>query len=125
MRWLGIVALVAFAGYLLTGIRQIRPGERAVVTRWGRIIDTPGPGLYISLPYGIDRVDRIGVDSVRRVHVGFRQDFEDDALASPPGQLLTGDHNLVNVQVAVDYAVKEREAVDYVLHQASADGIIA
>jgi len=125
MRWLGIIGLAALAGYLLTGVRQIRPGERAVVTRWGRIVDTPGAGLYVGLPYGIDRVDRIGVDSVRRVHVGFHPEFEDDALVSPPGQLLTGDHNLVNVQVAVDYAVTDSDATYYLMIQANADGVIS
>jgi membrane protease subunit HflK len=124
MRWLRYCLILVLAGYLLTGVRQISPGGRAVVTRFGEVISIPGPGLWIGLPYGIDRVQRVSVDSVRRVQVGFRPQFDDEDQASPPGQLLTGDHNLVNVQVAVDYTVKEDRVYDYVMYQERAEGII-
>src|SRR4051794_32495374 len=99
LRYLPLVALVA---YLLTGVAQIRPEERAVVRRFGRAVARPGPGLWVGLPYGIDRLDRVPIASVRRVAVGYRPDAVED---TPAGQFLTGDQNLVNVQVAIDYAV--------------------
>src|ERR1700682_3299804 len=124
MRWIGYLLAIVLVGYLLTGVRQIQPGERAVVTRWGRIVDRPRPGLFVGFPYGIDRVERLSVDSVRRIEVGFRPGLEGEDQESPPGQLLTGDHNLVNVQVAVDFAVKEHLVADYVMYQEKAEGII-
>ena len=66
MRYAGYLLLAALAVYGLTAFRQIQPGERAVVRRFGRVVDTPGPGLWIGLPYGLDRVDRIPVDQVRQ-----------------------------------------------------------
>src|SRR5262245_23451977 len=125
MRWFRGILVILFVGYLLTGVRQIQPGERAVVTRWGRIISAPGPGLFVGFPYGIDRVERLAVEAVRRIQIGFHPDLEDEEQESPPGQLLTGDHNLVNVQVAVDFTVNDREVVDYVMYQERSEGIIS
>src|SRR5581483_2451453 len=121
---LGLVGLV-LAAWLLTGLTQVRPGERAVVRRFGRIVDAPGPGLRIGFPYGIEQVERVAIDRVRSVPVGYRPDVENDAQSTPVGQLLTGDHNLVNVQVVVDYAVREDQVEDYVLQAARVDGLVA
>src|SRR5262249_6232486 len=67
----GLLLLLA---YLATGLTEVRPGERAVIRRFGRVLEeTPGPGLWIGLPWGMDRVDRVSVDSVRRVVVGYRE----------------------------------------------------
>src|SRR5262245_62159002 len=87
---------------LLTGVTQVQPGEVAVVRRFGRVLEErPRPGLYIGLPWGIDRVDRVAVDRVRRVTVGYAG--ESEILDSvPAGQMLTGDHNLVNIQAVID-----------------------
>jgi modulator of FtsH protease HflK len=112
--------------YLLTGVTQVRPGERAVIRRFGRVLDDkPGPGLWVGLPWGMDRVDRVSVDAVRRVEVGYRTGQDDDAQATPPGQLLTGDHNLVNVQVVIAYTVRESQVEDYVLQADRADDLVA
>jgi membrane protease subunit HflK len=120
------VLLLALAGYLLTGVTQVRPGERAVVRRFGRVLDRqPEAGLWVGLPWGLDRVDRVPVDLVRRVEVGYRPDADEDAQTTPPGQLLTGDHNLVNVQMVVNYAVRHDAVVDYVVHADEADGLVA
>src|SRR5438132_931964 len=104
MRRLRLILLLAVVAYLLTGVVPVRPGEQAVVRRFGAVVAKPGPGLWVGLPWGFDRVDRVPVDLVRRVTVGYQPDAEIDA-ALPPGQLLTGDQNLVNVRAVIDYAV--------------------
>src|SRR5439155_23106095 len=102
-----LVALLAVS-YVLTGVTQVLPGERAVVRRFGRVLDEhPGPGPWFGLPWGMDQVDRIAIDHVRRVEVGYNRDDEEETGLTPPGQLLTGDHNLVNVQVVIYYSVRE------------------
>ena len=117
MRKFVYVLIAVFCAYLLTGVAQVRPGERAVVRRFGQVVAQPAPGLWIGLPWGMDRVDRVPVNFVRRLTVGYEQGGDPDALM-PAGQLLTGDQNLVNVQVAVDYSVADGDAVvQYVLHQ--------
>lgn len=119
------LGLAAFALSLLTGVTVVRPGERAVVRRFGRVLDDkPGPGLLLGLPWGMDKVDRVPVDLVRRVVVGYDPDAAPDDRRTPPGQLLTGDHNLVNVQVVLVYSIKEEEIEDYVLQAERVDGLL-
>jgi membrane protease subunit HflK len=116
----------AFAAllYAVTGVYQVSPGERAVVRRFGRVLrDDPGPGLHVGLPWGIDRVDRVAVDRVQRVAVGFTEESARDA--APAGQLLTGDHNLVDVQATLYYRVRPDEAARYVAHADRIDGLVA
>jgi len=125
MRYLFGILLLGLIGYLLTGVTQVRPGERALVRRFGRVVDKPGPGLRVGLPYGMERVDRVPVDLVRRVAIGYQPETDESDQTTPPGQLLTGDHNLVNVQVVLDYSVRDDQLEDYVVQAERADGMIA
>jgi modulator of FtsH protease HflK len=122
---LTVIAAAAFTAW--SCCTQVDPGERGVVLRLGRVVTTVEPGLYVGLPWGIDRVERVAVDRVRRVLLGFTSSDSDDlGLAIPPGQLLTGDHNLVDVQVVVEYAVKDSdmEVQQFVLYGDQADGLV-
>jgi membrane protease subunit HflK len=121
MRYVWIALLLLLAGYLLTGVKTVRPGERAVVRRFGRVLEEkPEPGLWIGLPWGMDVVDRVPVDLLRTVDVGYRPN-EDDWQTAPSGQLLTGDHNLVNLRVVVHYRVKPERVEEFVA-QRDSDG---
>lgn len=125
MRYLRILVVLAAAAYLLTGVVQIRPGERGVVRRFGRLLSQPlEPGLSIQLPWGMDRVDRVAVDRVQSVTVGYRDD-NSIGESMPAGQLLTGDHNLVNVQAILTYKVRRDEVADYVLQADRADALLS
>jgi membrane protease subunit HflK len=119
-------AAIFFAIFTIgTALTQVQPGELAVVRRWGRILpDHPGPGLHIGLPWGIDRVDRVSIGNVRRVIVGFRDEGVEEN-ATPVGQMLTGDHNLVNVQAELDYIVREDEIDTFVLLSDRADALVS
>jgi membrane protease subunit HflK len=92
--------------WLLSGIRVIRPGERAIVQRFGAIVAYPAAGLWVGWPWGIDRLHRLSVQSVRQLTVGFDPARDDPSL----GQFLTADHNLVHVQLAVHYSIGESAA---------------
>jgi membrane protease subunit HflK len=121
------ILIVGFLAYLATGFAQVRPEERAVVRRFGQVVARPGPGLWVGLPWGIDRVDRVPVRTVRQIKAGFVADGAIDAPGNPVGQLLTGDQNLVNVQLTLDYAIGETDAdLDgFVIHQDQVDAILA
>lgn len=112
--------LLMIAGYLLTGVTQVRRGERGVVRRFGRVLEEkPTPGLWIGLPWGMDRLDRIEVDALRSVAVGQESDAiaaaRDSEVIIPPGQLMTGDRNLVNAQAMIYYKVRPEEVADFAL----------
>src|SRR5438552_1958114 len=97
------------AAYLLTGLAQVGPEERAVVRRFGQVVARPGPGLWVGLPWGIDRVDRVPVRTVRQLQVGYDPALGSDIAGTPSGQFLTGDQNLVNMQLVLDYAIGETD----------------
>ena len=122
-RYLIPVVLVA---YLLTGLAQVRPEERAVVRRFGQVVARPGPGLWVGLPWGIDCVERVPVRTVRQLTVGYNPENWSESAGTPPGQFLTGDQNLVNVQLVLDYAIGEpdQELDDYVMHKDQVDATL-
>ncbi|HJZ53444.1 MAG TPA: SPFH domain-containing protein, partial [Gemmataceae bacterium] len=122
-RYLLLLPLVA---YLLTGIAQVRPEERAVVRRFGQVVARPGPGLWVGLPWGIDRIDRVPVRTVRQLRVGYDPEAGTDIPGTPPGQFLTGDQNLVNVQLVLDYAIGEtdQDLDDFVMHKDRVDAAL-
>ena len=63
MRFLKWILPLGIVLYLLTGVVEVRRGERAVVRRFGRVLaEQPEPGLWVGLPWGMDRVDRVEVD---------------------------------------------------------------
>lgn len=118
--------LFAVAAYLLTGIAQVRPEERAVVRRFGEVVARPGPGLWVGLPWGIDRVDRVPVLTARQLAVGYDPDSWSDVAGTPTGQFLTGDQNLVNVQLVLHFANGEtdQELDDFVMHQDRVNAVL-
>jgi membrane protease subunit HflK len=113
--------LILLAGYLATGIYQVLPGQWAVVRRCGApLAELRGPGLHFGLPWGIDRVDRVTVDEQRQMQMGFIEESgPGDSLAplnqaSPTGQALTGDNQIVNVRISVLYRVDREQLVRFV-----------
>jgi membrane protease subunit HflK len=124
MRYGRLIAFVLLAGYALTGVVQIRPGERGVVRRFGRLLPNRlEPGLAFQLPWGMDRVDRVAVDRVQTVTIGYQEDdFSGETM--PAGQLLTGDHNLVNVQAILSYKVRPNEEAEYVIQAERVDALL-
>jgi membrane protease subunit HflK len=124
-RWLLAIVVALLILTVNSAITEIKPGERGVVRRFGRVVATPGPGLYIGWPWGIDRVDRERVSRERRVTVGFDPRKADDEVKVPEGMLLTGDHNLINIQIVIGYTLDEDEVAKFVLNADRADALIA
>jgi len=101
--------------YLLSGITIVRSDEVAVILRWGRLVgDAPGlqqhgPGLLFSLPRPIDRVVRVQVKHVWEVPVSALASTDDGYSFDPvsQGYALTGDQNIVHVQMVARYRIRE------------------
>lgn len=102
-RRLGPILLgIAVLALLSTGVYVVGPGEQAVVRTFGRETGKAGPGLHYSFPL-VQRKDVVNVEQIRRIEVGFRGDqrMRDEAL------MLTGDENIVEAQLIVQYRVSE------------------
>ncbi|HEY1187962.1 MAG TPA: SPFH domain-containing protein [Gemmata sp.] len=120
------VLAAGLVAYLLTGVYQVAPEERAVVRRFGAVVAHPDPGLGFGLPWGIDRVDRVPVRTVRQLRLGYDPESANDS-TTPGGQLLTGDQNLVNVQIVLDYDIGEADSDldDYVIQRDQVDPVLS
>lgn len=118
-----ILPLLALAAWIASGIVFVAPHERAVVRRLGRALPPMPPGAHWLLPRGIDRVDRVAVDRVRSTPVGYLE--LDDSAQVPPGQMVTGDLNLVHARVVAQWRVDPARVVDFALAGSSVDVFLA
>ena len=94
----GLIILLVFgSGWYVVG-----PGEQAVVRTLGRETGKAGPGLHYAFPF-FQKKDTVNVQQIRRIEVGVRgqQRIADEAL------MLTGDENIVEAQMIVQYRISE------------------
>jgi membrane protease subunit HflK len=127
MRYVLILIAALFVEWTVyTALTQVPSDQRAVIRRFGRVLPhKPQPGLHVGWPWGIDRVDLAPVGKVRKIDLGFDDKAEKDDEVVPSGQLLSGDHNLVNVQASIRFNVREEDMEKYVLQQENVDGFVA
>ena len=107
-----LIGLAALA-YLGSGVYAVAPGEAAVIRRFGAIVEPRvAPGLHYRLPWPIDRVDIVNVSDVRRETVGIVAPEEDHEHPEPPSKLqaLSGDTNVIDVEIIVQYQVRDPAA---------------
>lgn len=103
----GLLALVA-AWLVFTTLHAISPGQRGVVSRFGRYYSTLGPGMSLTLPSPIDRVKKIDVENIRSIDLG--SDSGDDLM-------ITGDQNLLDIAYSVRWNIRTPELYLYELAQ--------
>jgi membrane protease subunit HflK len=123
--------------YAVSGTTIVKPDEVAVVLRWGRLVgETPaqeehGPGLLFSFPRPMDRVIRVPVKRVWEVPVStlapaFTDDDEpmsfDTLNPVAQGYALTGDRNVVHVEMVARYRV--RDAAEWAFYGPKAEDVL-
>jgi membrane protease subunit HflK len=99
--------------------------EIAIVQRFGKFARSVGPGLGYKLPWPIETVKMVDVQRVRRLEVGFRSRDTGNAWAGTlePGKqrelhddealMLTGDENIVRVELEVQYRIIDPVAYEF------------
>ena len=93
---------------VFTSTHSISPGQRGVVTQFGRYSRTLGPGVSLTLPAPIERVKKVDVESIRSVDLGSQ---------SSQDLMLTGDQNLIDIAYSVRWNVKSPELYLFQLSQ--------
>jgi membrane protease subunit HflK len=89
-------------------MHSISPGQRGVVTQFGRYSRTLGPGVSLTLPSPIERVKKVDVESIRTFDMG-----SDDS----SDLMLTGDQNLIDIAYTVRWNIRTPELYLYQLAQ--------
>jgi membrane protease subunit HflK len=99
--------------YLLSGVYVVQPNEQGVVRRFGRLVDDRVmPGIHYHLPWPVERVDRPKTLQVKVMSVGFRMVDKIKGIGPLPEetQMLTGDENIIDIQMIVQYRVTDPSA---------------
>ena len=107
-----IIGVIFMIQVIYSSFYTIEPGERGVVTRFGKFVKLANPGLNFKIPL-IDAAIKVDVENVRKQEFGFRTRI--------PGQksvyekrgydheslMLTGDKNVIDVQWIVQYKIQD------------------
>lgn len=106
---LKILPFIGLLLYLLSGIYVVNPGEEAVIRRFGKWTgERITEGIHYRLPWPVDRVDKVNIEEIKKHTIGMP--FEPHPLSlCPPdvAETLTGDENIVDVELMVHYRVKD------------------
>jgi membrane protease subunit HflK len=114
----GVLILIVI--WLLTGWYIVRPNEVGLNLRFGKFIGKTGEGLNYNWPYPIGGVIKPQVTNIITTEVGFRtvesvrasrqSDVGEESL------MLTGDENIVDIDVIVQWQVDPAQPEDYVFN---------
>ena len=106
-RWPLLIVVVLLAAFCFTGIWTVPQNETGVVTTFGRFSRVAPPGIRLTLPWPIERMERVVTGEIRTMSAGFR--ILDRRRSLPPTpdmvQWLTGDTNIVEIQTEMQYLV--------------------
>jgi membrane protease subunit HflK len=113
------------ATYILSGVYVVNPGEAAVVRRFGIVVQQRvEEGLHYRVPWPVDQVDVVNIASVRRESVGLTESAGEGHIHDEPMdkfRALTGDTNIIDVEVIIQYQVRDPANylfnVDYPSHR--------
>lgn len=104
--WIAGLLVLLLAAYMASGFYVVGADERAVVRRFGAVGAEVGPGMHYRLPWPVDRLNVVKTTSVMKVGVGFA--IPTGGSAAPSGiELLTGDTNIVNVALVLQYIIRD------------------
>lgn len=110
--WIAIVIALLLWG--MTGIYVVDPDELGVVRRFGKMAGTSQQGFHYRIPWPVDRVDIVKVEQTRSMELGFRVGQQGSTQLTRPvpveSLMITGDENLVNIQVVVQYRISDLPA---------------
>ncbi len=97
----GLVALLWF----LSGYYIVDASERGVVLQFGRYKETTEPGLRWRFPWPIQSHEIVNLTGVRTIEIGYRGSEKNRV--PKEALMLTDDENIVSVQFAVQYLLKD------------------
>lgn len=124
-----VLAVAAcLAAYFGSGFFIVAPGERAVETRFGRIVRSYlRPGLHYRWPYPIGAARIASTAKVQWIEIGFRRDVDDSSPSRQAdrdvgdraweSQMLTAHEDIIDVKWVVQYRVRDsRQDVERYLY---------
>ncbi|HEV3231530.1 MAG TPA: slipin family protein [Candidatus Dormibacteraeota bacterium] len=107
-----VVVLVVAAFLFFSSVRVAQEYERGVVFRLGRLIELKGPGFFLIIPFGVDRVVKVDLRTI--------------TLEVPPQEVITHDNVTIKVNAVIYFRVVDaRLAVTQVMNYINATSQIS
>ncbi|MGA9395659.1 MAG: FtsH protease activity modulator HflK [Azonexus sp.] len=102
---IGLLAALAVVVWLASGFYIVDASQRGIVLQFGKYKETTDPGLRWRFPAPIQTVDLVNLTGVRTVEIGYRGSERNKVMKE--ALMLTDDENIVNIQFAVQYFLKD------------------
>jgi len=103
----GLIGVVILIAWLASGFYIVVEGQRGVVLTFGSFSEVTNAGLRWRLPYPVQSHEIVNLAGVRTIGVGYR-DVKTKVLKE--SLMLTDDENIVDIQMAVQYTLKDAKA---------------
>src|ERR1035437_999905 len=110
---LGLALLV----WLASGTYIVDASQRGLVLQFGKYKESTESGLHWRLPYPIQSHELVNISGVRTIEVGYRG--SEKAKVLKEALMLTDDENIINIQFAVQYILKD--PVEYLFNNRTPD----
>jgi membrane protease subunit HflK len=91
--------------WLMSGIFIVAPEEQGVVTRFGAYQRTVDPGLNFRAPWPLERVQKLPVQRVNQLAIGFRAGDAGSLDVPAESLMLTKDQNIVDLDFTVQWRI--------------------
>ena len=105
---IGLLVILIVVIWLASGFYVVDASQRGIVLQFGKYKETTEPGLRWRLPYPIQSNELVNLTGVRTVEIGYRGSEKNKVLKE--ALMLTDDENIVNIQFAVQYILKDPQA---------------
>ena len=117
----GLLVALVLVVWLASGFYIVDEGRRGVVTHFGKYTETTLPGPRWHLPFPVEAVELVDFSQVKTVEIGYRNTPKNKV--DKEAVMLTDDENIIDIQFAVQYNIKNAEA--YVFNNRKPDAMVA
>ena len=101
----GLIAALAVLAWLASGFYIVDASQRGLVLQFGKYKESTASGLRWRLPYPIQSHELVNISGVRTLEIGYRGSERNKVLKE--ALMLTDDENIINIQFAVQYILKD------------------
>jgi len=116
----GLLVVLAVLVWLASGFYIVDTGQRGVVLRFGKYVETTQPGPRWHLPYPFESAEVVNVEQVRTAEVGYHNNVRAKVLSE--SLMLTDDENIIDMQFSVQYTLKD--PVEYLFMNRDPDAAV-
>jgi membrane protease subunit HflK len=101
----GILVGLVLVVWLASGFYTVDEKQRGVVFTFGKYTELTSPGLRWRLPFPFQAQEIVNLSQVRTVEVGYRNTVK--TKVPRESIMLTGDENIIDIQFAIQYTLKD------------------